>query len=673
MGQGLGRYRVKDLAGPVLAVFGLLASLFVLVSGPNPDQTYWQGDFLYVGWVPGILGTAIAVLFGCTGRVRMMSSAVVAGALSGAVAAIAGLQIAQGPACESAWYMTITRMVPVAAAMSGAAALIISWPLSRVLSSTGAPDTKFVRGQPLPSARRIHIVLLVFTVLLASVLIALSGPKTLPAAIGVTKCTRVTAWLPDGYLAGAGPSRVLAALSQAQPADGWPANISGEADVHLGFHLALRRTVDLWVWYCGQSVFLSDQNTPSGSFVYQMLRSDFDRSIPFAFPAGVGRVAVPVEPLPANLPEGFYVIALDGPYTLVPRIDLGDAETLVLGRIDAPAPDTYIFEFSRRSGATDANSLLDGLANPAIEVVPERSYRAIVDGQELPIFWRAWSERWLPAWQAVDAYPPVLHVGGFGAPRPVGGSVNSPGNEYKPSISADGMQLAFMYEPGTGQPDARSGVWLADLADVSGKQPEYQVFPEWTTETIQSALFSGESLWAIIQGPEPTGGARLGKYRSGLGRKWLSLSIPHLFDLDMRNPESAWINTGEDLIVWAEEREGGYGGLDLWTARRSADSWGPVVNLGPAINGAGNEASPFVSPDGKELWYTGMSRQGQGTAVFRSRMLPSGKWGQPQEVLSGNCSDPSVDAAGNLYFSHVSTDSAGQPIGSDVYVALRNP
>ena len=205
-----------------------------------------------------------------------------------------------------------------------------------------------------------------------------------------------------------------------------------------------------------------------------------------------------------------------------------------------------------------------------------------------------------------------------------------------------------MYRSTSGNGDFRNGVWLADLADNRQEEPEFQVFTELGTSSIRSALLVGENLWAMTE--SAGGDTRLVKHRRGYGRKWLAVSVPHLFSLDMQHPDAAWINEQEDQIVWAEEKDGGYGGLDLWMAQRSADSWGPAVNLGPAINGAGNEGAPTVSPDGGELWYTGVSRRGQGTAIFRSKPLQSGNWGEPQEVLSGNCSDPSVDAEGNLYF-----------------------
>ena len=148
------KHKVRELVGPLLVLSGLLASLLVLLSGPNSDQTYWQRDFLYVGWVPGVFGIGIGVLLNPGGRAGLMLSAAVAGALSGAGAAIAGFQLAQAPACDSAWYMAITRMAPAAAGMSGVTALIGGCLLSRVLSSTGIADVRYVPRRLRVSSRR---------------------------------------------------------------------------------------------------------------------------------------------------------------------------------------------------------------------------------------------------------------------------------------------------------------------------------------------------------------------------------------------------------------------------------------------------------------------------------------------------------------------------------------
>jgi hypothetical protein len=50
-------------------------------------------------------------------------------------------------------------------------------------------------------------------------------------------------------------------------------------------------------------------------------------------------------------------------------------------------------------------------------------------------------------------------------------------------------------------------------------------------------------------------------------------------------------------------RPGGYGGDDMWMARRASlsEPWQSAVNLGPIVNGSGDAPRPRISPDGSVL------------------------------------------------------------------------
>ncbi|MEO0044039.1 MAG: hypothetical protein RL329_3487 [Bacteroidota bacterium] len=59
------------------------------------------------------------------------------------------------------------------------------------------------------------------------------------------------------------------------------------------------------------------------------------------------------------------------------------------------------------------------------------------------------------------------------------------------------------------------------------------------------------------------------------------------------------ISADGDKIFFASNREGGYGGMDLYVCEKGMDGkWGKPVNLGPKINTAKNEVFPFIHPDG---------------------------------------------------------------------------
>jgi hypothetical protein len=70
-------------------------------------------------------------------------------------------------------------------------------------------------------------------------------------------------------------------------------------------------------------------------------------------------------------------------------------------------------------------------------------------------------------------------------------------------------------------------------------------------------------------------------------------------------------------------RPGGYGGTDLWMARRATVSspWQAPVNLGPRVNSGGNDWQPLISPDGCTLYF--WSDRSGGSDNYHAPILPT--------------------------------------------------
>lgn len=63
------------------------------------------------------------------------------------------------------------------------------------------------------------------------------------------------------------------------------------------------------------------------------------------------------------------------------------------------------------------------------------------------------------------------------------------------------------------------------------------------------------------------------------------------------------------MIFISQNRQGGYGGWDLWICFKNKDnSWSEPVNMGKDINSAKEEYGPRVTPDGKYLFFTRETR-----------------------------------------------------------------
>jgi hypothetical protein len=65
-----------------------------------------------------------------------------------------------------------------------------------------------------------------------------------------------------------------------------------------------------------------------------------------------------------------------------------------------------------------------------------------------------------------------------------------------------------------------------------------------------------------------------------------------------------FITADESYLIWDSEREGGYGGSDLYISYRQKDaSWGPAINMGDKINSDKEDFYASVTPDGKYILF----------------------------------------------------------------------
>lgn len=73
-------------------------------------------------------------------------------------------------------------------------------------------------------------------------------------------------------------------------------------------------------------------------------------------------------------------------------------------------------------------------------------------------------------------------------------------------------------------------------------------------------------------------------------------------ELSFNNDEFNFVHPSlspdESKLYFSSNMTGGYGGMDLYVADKSADGWGPPRNLGPNINTDKNEVFPFIHESG---------------------------------------------------------------------------
>ena len=96
----------------------------------------------------------------------------------------------------------------------------------------------------------------------------------------------------------------------------------------------------------------------------------------------------------------------------------------------------------------------------------------------------------------------------------------------------------------------------------------------------------------------------------------------------------AFVTEDGSAMVFASNRPGGMGGLDLYISyKNDRGGWGQPVNLGPDINTPFNEDRAFLINNGKQLFFCSQGHYNMGGFdLFRSEELENNNWSKPENL-----------------------------------------
>jgi tetratricopeptide (TPR) repeat protein len=139
--------------------------------------------------------------------------------------------------------------------------------------------------------------------------------------------------------------------------------------------------------------------------------------------------------------------------------------------------------------------------------------------------------------------------------------------------------------------------------------------------------YNGDELY-VYRSDNFDGNLYVSKYRNGTWTKLEKLNG----NINTKYWEShASLSKDGKTLYFTSNREGGYGGLDVYKSeRKRGGEWGPAINLGPVINTRYNEDTPFVTDDGNTLYFSSMGHYNMGGYdIFYSTRLDNGQWAKP--------------------------------------------
>ena len=94
------------------------------------------------------------------------------------------------------------------------------------------------------------------------------------------------------------------------------------------------------------------------------------------------------------------------------------------------------------------------------------------------------------------------------------------------------------------------------------------------------------------------------------------------------------VSSDGNYIVFASDRDGGYGGIDLYGIEKNSDGkWSKPKNLGDMINSTNNEKSPFLHTDNNTLFFASDNFPSLGGYdIFYSRKDSLKNWQEPVNI-----------------------------------------
>jgi outer membrane protein OmpA-like peptidoglycan-associated protein/tetratricopeptide (TPR) repeat protein len=217
-------------------------------------------------------------------------------------------------------------------------------------------------------------------------------------------------------------------------------------------------------------------------------------------------------------------------------------------------------------------------------------------------------------------------------PQNLGDAVNSPELEYFPSMPIDGKLLVFTRRLG-----GRNEDFFAAERGNKGWEKAVRLPGQINTPQNEGAQnISQDGEWLVFTGcnrPDGQGNCDI----------YISYKTPEgwspAFNLGNRVNSDQWesqpcLSPDKRDLYFSSRRQDGLGGSDIYVAHLLSNGrWSEPENLGPGINTAGDESTPFLHADNQTMFFASNGQPGYGgDDLFVVRKGPDGKWGNPENL-----------------------------------------
>lgn len=238
----------------------------------------------------------------------------------------------------------------------------------------------------------------------------------------------------------------------------------------------------------------------------------------------------------------------------------------------------------------------------------------------------------------------------------LGANVNSDYPDYAPVVIYRSDILLFTSKrPGsTGHAKDDEGFFYEDIYQAKGESwNRWKETSRYDTSNVKrrgifSLLFNKAEIVSEINTEDHDGSISLSPDSTDLyifrygdimkaswdGKRWHRPSrIGEEIDARASHEPSIFLSRDGMTMFFVSDRKHGVGQKDIWICEKEGDNWGKPKNLGMEVNSPFNEDSPFLSPDGKTLYFSSEGHNSMGGYdVFKCTKQQNGRWSAPENL-----------------------------------------
>ncbi|MBA2744825.1 MAG: OmpA family protein [Flavisolibacter sp.] len=255
-------------------------------------------------------------------------------------------------------------------------------------------------------------------------------------------------------------------------------------------------------------------------------------------------------------------------------------------------------------------------------------------------------------------------------PINLGDAINSSESEYFPSMPVDGSQLIFTRRLNNFNED-----FFGSRKEENTWNQAVRLNGSINTPMNEGAQnISQDGNWLVFTGCNRQDGfGSCDLYISYLTNDGWSeaMNLGRNINTDQWESQPCLSPDKRDLY-FTSRRPGGFGGSDLYVSRLQANGkWSTPENLGPEINTAGDESSPFIHADNQTLYFASTGLPGYGEEdLFVVRKKSDGTFGKPENLgypINTISHEGTIFIESNGRTAYYASDRSDSRGGLDIY------